>query len=87
MIDLEDQPLVFVVFAFPVVDAARSIPGRCAWIQISSSCGRIQRHQRIVAREHVHDVADYDRVEQIGFGSWVGYFHATCSLFTFDFVI
>ena len=70
-VDREQQPLVLAVGALPVVDAARHDAAE-PLVDPQLLAGRgIERDQRVVPPEHVHDVVDDDRVEprcRIGVG-------------------
>ena len=63
---LEEQPPVAAVLALPVVDAARRHALQLRVDPDLLAGRRIERHERVVAREHIRDVVDDDRAELVG---------------------
>ena len=65
LVALIEQPPVLAILALPVVDAA----GRHALQPLVDpdllARRRVERHQRVVPRQHVHDVVDDDRAEHV----------------------
>ena len=75
-VDRENQPPVFAVLAFPIVDAAAVYAAQAGVDpDLLSRCG-IQRNYRTIASQPIHHVVDDDRVESC-FSGWInpGNFH------------
>ena len=64
-VHLKEQPAVRAVLALPVVDAARR-DALQPFVNPDFASGRgVERDERIVSREHVDDVVDDERAEDV----------------------
>ena len=66
VVDREDQPPILAVLALPIRDAARCQARQVLVDPDLLAGGCVERHERAVPRQHVHDVVDDDRIEHIG---------------------
>ena len=64
MVDLENQPPVLAVFAFPVIDAQAGDGAQAGVDPDFLSGGGIERNDRVVPAVDVHDAVDNDRIHR-----------------------
>ena len=66
VVDRRRQAAVLAVLALPVVDAARGVmPLETLMDPDLLAGGGVERDEGVVARQHVNDVVDDERVEQV----------------------
>ena len=63
VVDREDQTPVLTVLVLPVSYASGREPGKVFMDPDLFSRRRVQRHERAVPRQYIHDVIDDDRIE------------------------